>query len=163
MSGNNRNIAKIGRNIAGMTQERWAEALGYSVRTVAAWELGEQQPAGEAVIRMVDVTGHQVLAYWYLVDSLGTQNIIPDVEVQALPQAVLSLLRRLRDFGRKERLDELIDIAEDGRIDQTEREAYDDIMEELDAIIQAAMALRFAKEADNAVDEKRGGGAPGRV
>ena len=163
MSGNSRNIAKIGRNIAGMTQERWAEALGYSVRTVAAWELGEQQSAGEAVIRMVDVTGHQVLAYWYLVDSLGTQNIIPDVEVQALPQAVLSLLRRLRDFGRKERLDELIDIAEDGRIDQTEREAYDDIMEELDAIIQAAMALRFAKEADNAVDEKRGGRAPGRV
>ena len=154
MSGNSRNIAKIGRNIAGMTQERWAEALGYSVRTVAAWELGEQQPAGEAVIRMVDVTGHQVLAYWYLVDSLGAPGIIPDIEVQALPQAVLSLLRRLRDFGQKERLDELIDIAEDGRIDSAEREAYDDIMEELDAIIQAAMALRFAKEAENA-DEKR--------
>ena len=74
--------------------------------------------------------------------------------MQALPQAVLSLLRRLRDFGRKERLDELIDIAEDGRIDSAEREAYDDIMEELDAIIQAAMALRFAREAENA-DEKR--------
>lgn len=154
MSNKGRNIAKIGRSIAGLTQERWAEALGYSVRTVAAWELGEQQLNSEAVIRMVDVTGHQVLAYWYLVDSLGAPGIIPDIEVQAFPQAVLSLLRRLRDFGRKERLDELIDIAEDGRIDSAEREAYDDIMEELDAIIQAAMALRFAKEAENA-DEKR--------
>ena len=71
MSNKGRNIAKIGRSIAGLTQERWAEALGYSVRTVAAWELGEQQLNSEAVIRMVDVTGHQVLAYWYLVDSLG--------------------------------------------------------------------------------------------
>lgn len=70
MSRDRRNIARIGRGIAGMTQERWAEALGYSVRTVAAWELGEQQISSEAVVRMVDVTGQQVLAYWYLVDSL---------------------------------------------------------------------------------------------
>lgn len=115
MSRDRRNIARIGRGIAGMTQERWAEALGYSVRTVAAWELGEQQISSEAVVRMVDVTGQQVLAYWYLVDSLGAPGIIPDIEVTELPQAVLSLLRRLRDFGRKERLDDLIEIAEDGR------------------------------------------------
>ena len=60
MSRDRRNIARIGRGIAGMTQERWAEALGYSVRTVAAWELGEQQISSEAVVRMVDVTGQQV-------------------------------------------------------------------------------------------------------
>ena len=108
MSRDRRNIARIGRGIAGMTQERWAEALGYSVRTVAAWELGEQQISSEAVVRMVDVTGQQVLAYWYLVDSLGAPGIIPDIQVTELPQAVLSLLRRLRDFGRKERLDDLI-------------------------------------------------------
>ncbi|NCB52372.1 MAG: XRE family transcriptional regulator [Clostridia bacterium] len=148
MRENCRNIAKIGRNFAGMTQERWAEALGFSVRTVAAWESGEQPLSSEAVIRMVDVTGQQVLSYWYLVDSLcaGASDLLPDVEVTALPQAVLSLMRRLRDFGRRERVDELINMAEDGRIDAGERNTYDDIMRELDNIIQAAMALRFAKE-----------------
>lgn len=143
MSRDRRNIARIGRGIAGMTQERWAEALGYSVRTVAAWELGEQQISSEAVVRMVDVTGQQVLAYWYL-------------QVTELPQAVLSLLRRLRDFGRKERLDDLIEIAEDGKIDAHEREAYDDIMDELDDIIQAAMSLKFAKEVKHADQEGSG-------
>lgn len=156
MSRDRRNIARIGRGIAGMTQERWAEALGYSVRTVAAWELGEQQISSEAVVRMVDVTGQQVLAYWYLVDSLGAPGIIPDIQVTELPQAVLSLLRRLRDFGRKERLDHLIKIAEDGKIDAQERESYDDIMDELDDIIQAAMSLKFAKEVKNADQEGSG-------
>lgn len=155
MSRDRRNIARIGRGIAGMTQERWAEALGYSVRTVAAWELGEQQISSEAVVRMVDVTGQQVLAYWYLVDSTAC-GIIPDIQVTELPQAVLSLLRRLRDFGRKERLDDLIEIAEDGKIDAQERESYDDIMDELDDIIQAAMSLKFAKEVKNA-DQKGSG------
>lgn len=152
MRENRRNIAKIGRTFAGMTQERWGEALGYSVRTVSAWESGEQPLPSEAVIRMVDVTGQQVLAYWYLVDSLGAgASLIPDVEVTALPQAVLSLMRRLRDFGRKERVDALINMAEDGRIDAGERGTYDDIMHELDDIMQAVMALRFAKEvADDA-------------
>lgn len=87
-----------------------------------------------------------MLDYWYLVDSLGAPGIIPDIQVTELPQAVLSLLRRLRDFGRKERLDDLIEIAEDGKIDAQERESYDDIMDELDDIIQAAMSLKFAKE-----------------
>lgn len=134
-----------------MTQERWAEALGYSVRAVASWESGEQQLTSEAVIRMVDVTGQQVLAYWYLVDSLGAPGLIPDVEVTELPQAVLALLRRLRDFGRKDRLDELINISEDGRIDGGERQAYEEILAELDDIVRAAMSLRFAREVQDAI------------
>jgi transcriptional regulator with XRE-family HTH domain len=156
MKENRRNIAKIGRSFAGMTQERWAEALGYSVRTVAGWESGDLPISNEAVIRMVDITGQQVLAYWYLVDSLGagSSGLIPDVEVTELPQAVLSLMRRLRDFGRRERVDELINMAEDGRIDAGERGTYDAIMHELDDIIQAAMALRFAKEVRNESDNK---------
>ena len=67
-----------------------------------------------------------------------------------------ALLRRLRDFGRKERLDDLIEIAEDGKIDAQEREAYDDIMDELDDIIQAAMSLKFAKEVKHADQEGSG-------
>lgn len=146
MHDNRRNIAKIGRSFAGLTQERWAEALGYSVRTVGAWENGEQPVPSEAVIRMVDVTGQQVLAYWHLVDSAGNENqLLPDVDIVDLPQAVLALLRRLKDFDREQRVDKLIEMAEDGRIDEAERNGYDNIMQELHGIIKAAVQLQFAK------------------
>ena len=141
-----RNLSKLGRGYAGMTQERWAEALGYSVRTVGAWESGEQPVSAEAAVRMADVSGAQVIAYWYLVDSLGSPGLIPDVEVTALPQAVLSLLRRLRDFGRRERVDELVAMAEDGKIGEDERPDFEAILGELDGIVRATLALRFAKE-----------------
>lgn len=145
MQQNRRNIAKIGRSFAGMTQERWAEALGYSVRSIGAWESGEQPLTNEAVIRMVDVTGQQVLAYWYLVDSLGDAARLPDVEVAPLPQAVLRLLCRIKEFSDRHQTDRLMQIAEDGKIDETERTDFDQIVTELDAIVQAAMTLKFAK------------------
>ena len=36
-------------------------------------------------------------------------------------------------------------IAQDGRIDPREREIYDQIVDELEVIVQAAMQLKFAK------------------
>jgi transcriptional regulator with XRE-family HTH domain len=157
MSENSRNIAQIGRKFAGMTQERWAEALGYSVRYVAGWERGEQTPPLDAVVRMVDLTGQQVLAYWYLVDQMHAvipsgKSVIPDIEVKDIAQATLALLRRLQDFGRKNRVDELVEIAEDGRIDDKERADFQTILRELDDIVKAAMAVRFAKEASDGTD-----------
>ena len=63
----------------------------------------------------------------------------------SLPQAVIQLLVQLKDFGEKHRTDELLTIAADGRIDEDERPAFDQILRELEGVVKAAMTLKYAK------------------
>ena len=43
------------RKVAGLTQERAAELLGVTVRSVAAWERGESVPPDMRVLAMADI------------------------------------------------------------------------------------------------------------
>lgn len=47
--------------------------------------------------------------------------------------------------------DRLLEIAEDGRIDEYERPEFDAIVDELGEIVKAAMQLRYAQGGDNNV------------
>lgn len=58
---------------------------------------------------------------------------------------MIQLICRIRDFADKHRTDHLLDIAADGRIDENERELFDQIIDELQGIVQAAMTLKYAK------------------
>lgn len=141
-----RNICKIGRKTAGMTQERWAEALDISVESVRQYESGKIMPSDDVVIRMVEVTSMPVLGYWHLQNkSRMAAVILPQVESTPLPQAVLQLILRIRDFAERHRTDRLMEIAADGRIDHLERETFDTIVAELDAVVQAVMQLKYAE------------------
>ena len=141
-----RNICKIGRKTAGMTQERWAEALDISVESVRQYESGKIMPSDDVVIRMVEVTSMPVLGYWHLQNkSRMAAAILPQVESTPLPQAVLQLILRIRDFAERHRTDRLREIAADGRIDHLERETFDTIVAELDAVVQAVMQLKYAE------------------
>ena len=144
MQDNYRNICKIGRTTAGMTQERWAEALDYSVESVRLCEAGKMMPSDDVVARMVEVSGLQVLGYWHLLNkSRMAAQILPEVESTPLPQAVIQLILRVRDFS--EQHTRLLEIAADGRIDNLERPAFDAIVKELDDVVQAAMQLKYAE------------------
>lgn len=132
-----------------MTQERWAEALGCSVENVRGYESGAWMPSDDMAMRMADAAGMPVLAYWHLYNKAQyTGADLPDVDVMSLPQAVLSLISRINEFAQRHRTDNLIDIAADGVIDAGERGTYNEIIEELDAIVQASMALKYAKEVE---------------
>ena len=145
-----RYISQTGRRIAGMTQERWAEALGISVESVRLYESGRGMPSDDVVTRMVEVSGTPVLGYWHLLNkSRVAADLLPQVDTIALPQAVIQLLRRIRDFDGAHRIDRLVDIAEDGRIDQDERPDFEQITRELDGIVQAAMQLKYARGGDD--------------
>lgn len=149
MQQNYRNISQTGRRIAGMTQERWAEALDISVESVRLYESGRGMPSDDVVTRMVEVSGTPVLGYWHLLNkSRVAADLLPQVDTVALPQAVIQLLRRIRDFDSSHRIDRLVDIAEDGRIDQDERPDFEKITRELDGIVQAAMQLKYARGGD---------------
>ena len=137
MQHNYHNISQTGRRIAGMTQERWAEALDISVESVRLYESGRGMPSDDVATRMVEVSGAPVLGYWHLLNkSRVAADLLPQVDTIALPQAVIQLLRRIRDFDSSH------------RIDQDERPDFEQITRELDGIGQAARQLKYARGGD---------------
>ncbi|MBR6353965.1 MAG: helix-turn-helix transcriptional regulator, partial [Oscillospiraceae bacterium] len=46
------NIYRNARQVSGLTQERWAEALGLSAEAVRQYEAGKILPSDEVVLRM---------------------------------------------------------------------------------------------------------------
>lgn len=93
---------------------------------------------------MVDVYRAPQLALQHLRSiNITARRILPDTEGQRLPEAVLTLISRIYAFADQHRDKQLIQIAADGVISETERAAFDQITEELDAIIQAAFAVAY--------------------
>nr|DAL91752.1 MAG TPA: Helix-turn-helix XRE-family like protein [Caudoviricetes sp.] len=146
MQDNYRNICKIARQTAGLTQERFAEALDISVEAVRQYESEKIMPSDDVVTRMVEISSQPVLGYWHLLNkSRVAADILPEISECSLPQAVIQLICKIRDFGERHRTDDLMDIAADGRIDDTERELFNSIVAELDSVVQAAMTVKYAK------------------
>ena len=89
MERNSRNDYKTARSVAGLTQERWAEAIGCSVDSVRGYEAGTTVPSDEIVRAMCEISGLSVLAYWHLCNkSPLAAGVLPEVRRVPLPQAV---------------------------------------------------------------------------
>ena len=65
---------------------------------------------------------------------------------EPLPVATIKLVRRVLAFAEAHRSDQLLEIAEDGVISDSERALFDEIAGELGDIVQAALALQYAEE-----------------
>lgn len=139
-----RNDYKTARRFAGMTQERWAEAIGCSVDSVRAYETGARTPSDDVVVAMCEISGHARLAYWHLRhrSPLGA-DVLPDVDLLPLPQAVVQLLVAIGDF--EEVHGDLLDLAADGKISPTEVGIWTDTLKCLDNIIRAAIQVKVAE------------------
>lgn len=150
MQFDSRNIYRTARVLAGYTQEKAAEMLCISVRSLAGYESDERIPPNEIVDRMVMVYGYQPLGIQHLRNSTkAAQNLLPEIQdIVSLPEAVLTLIDAIYDFA-DDRMDrELIDIARDGTIDDDERVRFDRIVEKINTIIAAALAVRCAHEGE---------------
>lgn len=144
MTESSRNIYMIARKAAGYTREHAAELLGVSCRCLADYEAGARTPPNDIAESMVDVYRAPQLALQHLrAINITARRILPDTEGQRLPEAVLTLISRIYAFADQHRDKQLIQIAADGVISETERAAFDQITEELDAIIQAAFAVAY--------------------
>ena len=146
MKHNCENIYKTARRTAGLTQERWAEHLGVSPEAVRQYEGGIIMPGDEVVLRMAEVSGMHILAYWHLVrKSRLAAQILPELEEQkGLPEAVLGLLIQLDDF-REDGMKQLVRIAADGKIDEDETEDYLRILDQLRELLRRGYELGYAK------------------
>ena len=136
------NIYQTARKIAGLTQERAAELLLLSTRSLADYETGLRLPPNDVVDRMVTVYNSQLLAVQHLRASTRfARDLLPDIQVMTLPEAVLTLIDAVYAFA-DDRLDrELIDIARDGVISENERERFDRVVDKIKGITAAALAL----------------------
>lgn len=136
------NIYQSARKIAGLTQERAAELLGLSPRSLADYESGLRLPPNDVADRMVTVYNSQLLAVQHLRNSTQfARELLPDVKSMTLPQAVLNLVDAVYAFADSRADRELIDIARDGVITEDERERFDHVVEQIQHITAAAIAV----------------------
>lgn len=151
MSGEYPNLYQKARKTTCLTQEQAAERLGLSTESLKQYELGKRVPPDAVVHRMVDLYGTAWLALEHrkATDTLG---VLPELEIKSLPMASLSL--RNRFCAAAGNLDELLLIAEDGVIDDTERTKFDSIVEEMRDLMAAICQLIYAPEADGIKKER---------
>lgn len=138
------NIYKNARQTAGLTQERWAEQLGVTADTVRLYESGRNFPSDEVAARMAEVAGMPVLGYWHLkLKSSLANDELPDVERVPLPQAVVALLAAMD--AMQPMVKELLMIARDGAVDEAETALFEDILDDLEDVVTAALAVKYAE------------------
>lgn len=144
------NICAACRKTAHMSQEQWAEAMHVSVDTVKGWERNLRVPDNWYVCRMVDLCGEAWFAYKHLLQTSDCLGVLPDTRRQPFELAVIRLVNRIIGFADRNRDKQLLQIAEDGVIDEKERPIYDEIVRDLIDIISAAYSLRYAGGNSNA-------------
>ncbi len=75
----NKNIYAAARLACDLTQERAAEPLAISVRSLADYEAGIRRHCGEVLVRMVDVYNAQYLALQHVREgSALMKQLLPD-------------------------------------------------------------------------------------
>lgn len=139
-----RNIYQIAREGKGLTQEKASELMDISVDSLRAYEGDRRVPPDRIVIKMIEIYDTQYLAYQHLKTSAEIgQKYLPNIEIKDLPLAILKLQKEVADFIKCKDL--MIEITCDGEIDDNERPQWNRIMKELDDVVAAIMALKFAK------------------
>lgn len=139
-----RNIYQIARESKGITQEKASELMDISVDSLRAYEGDRRVPPDRIVIKMIEIYDTQYLAYQHLKTSAEVgQKYLPEIEIKELPLAILKLQKEVTDFIKCKDL--MIQITCDGIIDDEERPQWNSIMKELDDVVEAIMALKFAK------------------
>lgn len=142
-----RNIYQDARRTAGLTQERWAEALGLSVEAVRQYETGGCLPSDGVVARMAELSMLPPLGYWHLRHKSEIAAAeLPPVERLPLTQAVVQLLAAMRGFQERHREDALLLIAADGLVDPDEAPRFKEIVRDLHAVVQAALQIDYAEK-----------------
>lgn len=137
---------KTARQTAGFTQEQTAELSAVSIETWRAYEYDDRMPPQSVAVRICNALNAPWLALEWLKCSTADLGVIPDgIPTQELPTAVLMLINRVFAFADNHRDRQLMEIAEDGVIDDTEQEVFDAIVRDLDGIIGAALAVKYPK------------------
>jgi DNA-binding XRE family transcriptional regulator len=133
------NIYKSGRFSAGYTQEKAAELIGVSCRTLIAYEVYERIPSDNTVHKMIKVYKTRQLAYLHIKRNSDLGRYLPDVSFEDISKSVLALQIEMEDVICKER--RIREIARDGCITEDESKDWKMIVKELNEMTGAALSL----------------------
>lgn len=137
-----RNIYKTARRAAGLTQEAAAEKLGISVESVRAYETDLRVPPNDVVQLMCICYNAQHLAYQHLDETnVLMSRVVPQLEQRSVLEVAVRIYNRLNRFAQQHKLDQLMEIAEDGQIDAEERKLFDEIVGDLREIVKSGLEL----------------------
>ena len=143
----NRNIYKICRKAAGFTQEAAAERLGISVESLRAYENGHRIPSDEVVDLMSILYNALHLIAWHARAKNAMYSwVVPEIQPKSILEASAKLTNRIFDFAASHADRRLMPITEDNVVDDSEEPEYDDIMDDLLEIVEAALELRCARK-----------------
>lgn len=137
-----RNIYKTARKAAGLTQEAAAERLDISVESIRAYETGQRIPPNGVVARMAVTYNNLTLGYEHVRSTNDLMaDIVPQLEQRSMMEVALRLYNRMKQFDRNNRLDRLMEIAEDDQIDDAERPEYEQIISDMREITKIGLEL----------------------
>lgn len=152
MQGENRNIYQTARKAAGYTQEAAAELLDLSVESIRAYETGIRVPGNDTVERMVEVYNTQHLAYQHLKTTNALMSrVVPTLEQRDFSQAAIRMKNRVNRFFKADVADRLLELADDGKISDDERDEYEELVgmiRDLVAVLLEVDLVDIRKEAN---------------
>ena len=130
------------------SREGAAELLGVSVSTLADYELGNTKVVPvDKVVLMADLYNCPELKYSYCKNECPIGKSMPmATQAKNLEGIALRLIREFDADKLKNIQKDLIEITEDGVIDDTEKPALKSIMERLDQMAIAISELKIAGE-----------------
>ena len=120
------------RTQSGYSQEALAEKLNVSRQAISKWEIGTTLPETEKVIAISDF-------FEVSLDYLLKDHIRSDSN-ESLDRMVLKFLGSAQDM--KYISEELVDIMQDGVIDEKERARIESIFDTLDSISQIIAEIK---------------------
>ena len=150
-----RNIYKTARKAAGLTQEAAAERLDISVESVRAYETGQRIPPNGVVARMAVTYNNLTLGYEHVRSTNDLMDdIVPQLEQRSMMEVALRLYNRMKQFDRNNRLDRLMEIAEDDQIDDAERPEYEQIIADMREITKIGLELDVSGRTNHGGDDR---------
>lgn len=128
-----------------LSREGAAERLGMSVSSVADAELGltKCMPVDKAVLMADLYNAPQLLNYYCLHECpIGCRQSISD-EVMDIDRVTVKLLKRLKVDELEQVKDKLLDISEDGIIDESEKPELASVLSYLDDLAKTISELKI--------------------
>lgn len=127
------------------SREGAAEITGLDRTRIAYIELGTANPYPEEILILSDCYNAPELCNYYCsrMCQLGCQTV-EHLEVKELESATLQLLSAIRDLPRL--TDDLVDIVEDGEIDDSEQTDMEEILRHLKKASTHIKTLELAYE-----------------
>lgn len=141
------NAIQRARISKGLTQEALAERAGYSADSVRAWECG----ARVASIEALDILAACLDAAWlpgvYLREqSAALQSLLPEFAVgRPLPEAAAEYINAVLELVDMRFDRQLLRMIADGKVDDSESEIFDEILEAAGKASKAYYEMRFAR------------------